>query len=92
MGPIVDRSKEMLARTDKSIIAARKLILDAAKTVEDGGSPLGTDDSYYDICAIERVLPEDAHWLDTLKGQMYPTGASFQPVWKNFGQGPVATR
>lgn len=89
---MVDRSKEMLTRIDWSIIAVRKPPLDAAKTVKDSGSPLGTDDSYYDICAMERVLPEDAHWLDTLKGQMYPTGASFQPVWKYLCQGPVATR
>ena len=41
MGPIVDRSKEMLSQTDKAIVAARRLLLDAVKTVEDGGSPLG---------------------------------------------------
>ncbi len=49
----------------------------SARTVEDGGSPLGTDDSYYDIRAIERLLPEDVQWLDALKDQMYPTGAPF---------------
>ena len=77
MGPIVDRSKELLSQTDKAIIAARRLLLDATKIVEDGGSPLGTDDSYYDIRAIERLLPEDVQWLDALKDQMYPTGAPF---------------
>ena len=77
MGPIVDRSKEMLSQSDKAIVAARRLLLDATKTVEDGGNPMATDDSYYDIRAIEQVLPEDAKWLDTLKDQMYPTGAPF---------------
>lgn len=77
MGPIVDRSKEMLSQTDKAIVAARRLLLDATKTVEDGGNPLGADDSYYDIRAIERVLPPDTQWLEALKDQMYPTGAPF---------------
>jgi len=77
MGPIVDRSKELLSQTDKAIIAARRLLLDAVKTVEDGGSPRGTDESYYDIRAIERVLPPDIQWLEALKDQMYPTGAPF---------------
>ena len=77
MGPIVDRSKEMLSQTDKAIVAARRLLLNGAKTVEDGGIPPAADDSYYDIRAIECVLPSDAQWLDTLKDQMYPTGAPF---------------
>ena len=77
MGPIVDRSKETLSQTDKAIVAARRLLLNGAKTVEDGGSPLGVDESYYDIRAIERVLPPDAQWLDSLKDEMYPTGAPF---------------
>ena len=77
MGPIVDRSKESLSQTDKAIIAARKLLLDAVKTVEDGGSPRATDESYYDIRAIERVLPPGTQWLEALKDQMYPTGAPF---------------
>ena len=77
MGPIVDRSKEMLSQTDKAIVAARRLLLNGAKTVEDGGIPPAADDSYYYIRAIECVLPTDAQWLDTLKDQMYPTGAPF---------------
>ena len=77
MGPIVDRSKELLSQTDKAIVAARRLLLDAVKTVEDGGNALGADDSYYDIRAIERVLPMDTNWLEALKDQMYPTGAPF---------------
>ena len=56
MGPIVDRSKELLSQTDKAIVAARRLLLAGVKTVEDGGSPLGADDSYYDIRAIEGLL------------------------------------
>jgi len=77
MGPIVDRSKEMLSQTDKAVIAARRLLLNGTKTVEDGGAPLGVDKSYYDIRAIERVLPSDADWFEVLKDELYPTGAPF---------------
>jgi phenylpropionate dioxygenase-like ring-hydroxylating dioxygenase large terminal subunit len=75
MGPIVDRSKEHLSHTDMAVYAARELLLGAVKTVADGGSPPGADASYYNIRAIERVLPPDAHWLEALKEQMYPGGA-----------------
>jgi len=74
MGPIVDRSREHLSHTDMAVFAARQLLLDATKTVADGGSPPGADDSYYDIRAIEQVLPSDASWVEALKDQMYPTG------------------
>ena len=77
MERITDRSKEQLGQTDKAVIAARKLLLDATRTVADGGSPPGADRSYYEIRAIERVLPTDADWLDSLKDLMYPAGAPF---------------
>ncbi|MFQ6030737.1 MAG: Rieske 2Fe-2S domain-containing protein, partial [Dehalococcoidia bacterium] len=77
MGPIVDRSKELLTQTDKAIIAARRLLLQGAKSVEDGGSPPATDTSYYDIRAIEQILPTDSPWLEALKDKMYPTGSPF---------------
>ena len=74
MGPIVDRCGEHLGQTDKAIIASRKLLLAAVKTVEDGGVPPGADDSYYDLRAIEQVLPQDADWVEALKDLMYPAG------------------
>jgi phenylpropionate dioxygenase-like ring-hydroxylating dioxygenase large terminal subunit len=72
MGPIVDRSKERLGQTDKAIISARRLFLDAIKTVEDGGNPPGADSSYYNIRAIESLLPSETPWFEALKDQMYP--------------------
>ena len=75
MGPIVDRHKERLSQTDKAIVAARELLLDAVKTVADGGNPPAVDDSYYDIRAIEQLLPGDVYWLDALRDRMYPSGA-----------------
>jgi len=74
MGAIVDRSKEDLCATDTAVIAARQLLLDATKTVVDGGNPPATDDAYYNLRAIERILPEGVYWADALKDEMYPSG------------------
>ena len=74
MRPIVDRNREHLSHTDMAVVAARKLLLEAVKTVADGGTPPGADESYYDIRAIERVLPAGADWVDQLKDLMYPKG------------------
>ena len=41
------------------------------RAVEDGGSPLGANDSYYNIRAIEEVLPGDVRWQDALLEKMY---------------------
>ena len=57
MGRIVDRSKEHLGPADKAIIQARKLLRQAVKTVEAGGTPDGTGTSYYPLRAHEAVLP-----------------------------------
>ena len=74
MGPIVDRSRERLGSTDKAIVAARLLLLHAAKTVRDGGDPPGIDTSYYSIRAVERVLPEGIDCLEALKADVNPAG------------------
>jgi phenylpropionate dioxygenase-like ring-hydroxylating dioxygenase large terminal subunit len=62
MGPIVDRSREHLGPGDKAIIQARRLLRQAVKTVEAGGIPYGTGNSYYTLRAGEEVLPRDADW------------------------------
>ena len=65
MGRIVDRSKEHLGPADKAIGQARRLLLQAVRTVEAGGEPAGTGTSYYHIRAGEEVLPRDADWRAT---------------------------
>jgi phenylpropionate dioxygenase-like ring-hydroxylating dioxygenase large terminal subunit len=62
MGPIVDRSREMLGPADKAIIQARKLLREAVKDVEAGRSPAGTGTSYYTVKAGEDVFARDADW------------------------------
>jgi len=72
MGPIVDRSGENLTNSDMAIVIARRMLLAAASTVADGGDPPGTADSYYNVRAIDAILPADADWRESLADQMYP--------------------
>ena len=72
MGSIVDRSLETLSRSDMAIVHARRLLLEATRTVADGGDPPGTGTSYYNIRAIERLLGPDVQWRDAILDEMYP--------------------
>ena len=72
MGPIADRTKENLSASDLAIVIARRMLIGAASTVADGGDPPGTGDSYYNVRAIDGILPKDADWKDALESQMYP--------------------
>ena len=72
MGLIVDRTKEHLGPADRAIIATRKLLLEAVSVVEQGGDPVGTSDSYYEVVAAEDTFPKDTDWRQTLRPRMYP--------------------
>jgi phthalate 4,5-dioxygenase len=70
MGRIVDRSKEHLGPADKAIIQARRLFLEAVKTVQEGGTPRGVNATYYTLRAAEGVLPREADWHELLMPEM----------------------
>ena len=72
MGAIVDRTEEHLGSTDKAIVAARLLLLQAAKAVEREVDPPGLGSSYYRLRAIEKVLPHDAQWRAAMKDEICP--------------------
>ena len=72
MGPIVDRTRENLGSTDRAVFAERHLLLQAVKTVEQGGDPPGVGSSYYRIRAIEDILPEGVPWREALWTAIYP--------------------
>jgi len=74
MRRIVDRSKEQLGPADRAIITTRQLLLDALRTVREGGDPPATGDSYYSIRAWEKVMPRVPQWRDNLLPEMYPSG------------------
>ena len=64
MGPIVDRSREHLGPADRAIIQARRLLLEAVKTVTDGGTPRGIEPTYTGLAAAEAVLPKGTDWRE----------------------------
>jgi phthalate 4,5-dioxygenase len=74
MGRIVDRSREQLGPADRAIITTRQLLLDALRTVREGGDPPATGESYYTIRAWEKVMPRVPQWRDNLLPEMYPSG------------------
>ena len=66
MGSIVDRSREHLGPADRAVIQARRLLLQAVKTVEAGGTPPGVEPTYYTLRPAEAVLPRDTDWRTLL--------------------------
>ena len=72
MGPVVDRTEEHLGSTDKAIVAARLLLLQAARSIGKKIDPPGIGPSYYRLRAIEKVLPHDAQWRVAMKDEICP--------------------
>jgi hypothetical protein len=67
MGPIVDRSGEHLAQTDRVIILLRRLLFEAMADAERGTAPQGVDPaSYRGVRAATRVIPAGSDWRRTL--------------------------
>jgi phenylpropionate dioxygenase-like ring-hydroxylating dioxygenase large terminal subunit len=62
MGPIIDRSREHLGPADRAVIQARRLLLEAVRTVAEGGTPRGIEPTYAALAAAEAVLPRDTDW------------------------------
>lgn len=67
MGPIVDRSKELLASSDLAVVRLRRLLLDAIDDVEQGKAPRGADPE-----ASARIRPYD----DMIEG-----GVDWKKTW-----------
>ena len=75
MGHVVDRSRENLSRTDMAIIYARRQLLQAARTVAEGGAPPGVGDNYYMLRPSQAILPVGVDWRDALWDELYPDGS-----------------
>jgi phthalate 4,5-dioxygenase oxygenase subunit len=67
MGPIVDRSREHLGPADRAIIQARRLLLEALKTVQEGGVPRGIAPDYYALRAGQGMVSADTDWRQLLE-------------------------
>ena len=75
MGYIVDRTRENLSRTDMAIIYARRQLLQAARTVAEGGTPPGAGDNYYMLRPAQAILPVGVDWRDAMWDDLYPDGS-----------------
>jgi phthalate 4,5-dioxygenase oxygenase subunit len=71
MGPICDRSKEHLGTTDKAIIAARQLLLEAIDDVAAGKAPRGSDPTTYSfVRPYDDYVPRDKTWRETFATEL----------------------
>ena len=65
MGPIPDRTLEHLGTSDRAVIVARQLILEAGRDVAAGRKPKGLDPATYrDVRAYDAVVKRDQTWRD----------------------------
>jgi phthalate 4,5-dioxygenase oxygenase subunit len=70
MGRIADRSKDWLGTSDIAVARFRRLMVDAAQAMRDGGTALGTTQPHIphaSIASFEGVVPKSANWR-TLSG------------------------
>jgi phenylpropionate dioxygenase-like ring-hydroxylating dioxygenase large terminal subunit len=74
MGRVVDRSREHLGPADRAVIQARRLLLQATRTVEAGETPPGVAPTYYALHPAEAVLPADTDWRTLLAPEAAPPG------------------
>ncbi|HMK79512.1 MAG TPA: Rieske 2Fe-2S domain-containing protein [Xanthobacteraceae bacterium] len=65
MGPISDRSVERLGASDVAVAAFRRLMVEAARTIQDGGPAIGTTAPHVPhatISSYEGVVPKTVNW------------------------------
>jgi phthalate 4,5-dioxygenase oxygenase subunit len=65
MGRIADRTKDWLGTSDIAVARFRRLMVDAAKAMRDGGPALGTTKphiAHADIASFEGVVPRTTDW------------------------------
>jgi phthalate 4,5-dioxygenase len=71
MGPIVDRSQELLVGSDAAIVAMRRMLLDATRAVERGEDPPGLKpESARHVRGHDSVIPVDVNWREALASEM----------------------
>jgi len=75
MGPISDRSKERVGASDVAVVAFRRLMVEAAQTVQKGGPAIGTGEphiAHATISSYEGVVPKTTNWRSLGGGSEAP--------------------
>jgi phthalate 4,5-dioxygenase len=71
MGPVCDRTREHLGTSDRAVIAARQLLLEACDVVESGGTPRGVDPKTHgNVRPYDSHLPHDADWHNAFEREL----------------------
>jgi phthalate 4,5-dioxygenase oxygenase subunit len=73
MGPIYDRSKEHLGYSDKTIVALRKMLLNAVRDLAEGKEPPhivrdAQQNDFSRLRSIKGILPVNADWREIMEG------------------------
>jgi phthalate 4,5-dioxygenase oxygenase subunit len=65
MGPIADRSRERLGASDIAIVQFRRIMIEAAKKLRDGGPAIGTSPTHVPhvkLKSFEGIVPKTTQW------------------------------
>ncbi|MEO8485709.1 MAG: Rieske 2Fe-2S domain-containing protein [Betaproteobacteria bacterium] len=64
MGPIADRTRDVLGASDVAIAEFRRQMLDAAKAARDGKAPIGTGDDRIPrtVRSYQKIVPKAVDW------------------------------
>ena len=74
MGPICDRSKEMLMPTDKGIMMARRKLFKAVTNLQEKGEmPPGLDPETHKVRSASVLLPRDQAYKDVAQEHLRAT-------------------
>jgi hypothetical protein len=71
MGTVVDRSKEHLGTTDRAVIVARQMLLEATHAVERGEPPVGIDPAASrSVRPVDHRIPLGLDWRTSLREEL----------------------
>jgi phthalate 4,5-dioxygenase oxygenase subunit len=83
MGPISDRSRERVGASDVAVVAFRRLMVEAAREVRDGGPAIGTGEPHVmhaTISSYEGVVPKTTNWRSLGGGSEAPLERVARPA------------
>ena len=75
MGPISDRSRERIGASDVAVVAFRRLMVEAARTMQESGRAIGTGEPHVvhaTISSYEGIVPKTTNWRSLGGGSEAP--------------------